>query len=121
MSWVPDPRCIFLWGVALLFALPSCTALGPMPAQAAAQESVQPVPGSACCDSASTLPNSVSVCNAPQQVVAKKPALLPDTPLPVATVRQAPAEWHTVAASANPRRTLLAGPPLYLRLHRLLN
>lgn len=118
---VANPRRAWYRGMLLSLVLLWCMALGSFPASAAAHPSVQPLSDCACCGTASGASDCVSVCNAPQHVVAKDLGLLPSIPVPAAGAHHALVEWKTVATSLHSPRTLLAGPPLYLKLHRFLN
>lgn len=121
MNRVARPRRSLYGGILLSLVLLWCMALGPLPASAAADPSVQPLPDCACCGTASGTSDCVSVCNAPQLVVAKDLGLPPSLSVPAAAAHSALVEWKAVATGLHPSRTQLAGPPLYLRLHRLLN
>lgn len=117
MNRVASPRRALYGGILLSFMLLWCTALGPLPARAAADPAVERLPA---CEPASTAPDCVPVCNAPQQGVAKEPAPPPSASVTVAAAHSALLEWATTAAPLRPARAPLAGPPLYLTLHRFL-
>ena len=121
MNRVASPRRALYGGILLSLVLLWCTALGALPARAAADPSVQAPSDCACCNPASGMPECASVCNAPQQTAIKDVALPPSAPFSMAAAQPAPVKWEDAAAPLRPARTLLAGPPRYLRLHRLLN
>lgn len=118
MNQVVSPHRAFYGGILLSVVLLWCTALGPLPARAAADAAVERLPA---CESTSAVPDCVPVCNAPQQGIAKEPALPPSASVTIAAAHSALFEWRTIATPRRPARVQLAGPPLYLRLHRLLN
>ena len=108
-------------GIVLSLVLLWCMSFGPLPARAAAEAATQPSPACACCNPASGMPECASVCNAPQQTVVKDLALPVGPSVVLAAAHSALFEWEDVAAPLRAARMPLAGPPLYLRLHRLLN
>ncbi|MBI2295380.1 MAG: hypothetical protein HYU76_04930 [Betaproteobacteria bacterium] len=115
------PRRALHGGILLSLVLLWCMSFGPLPARAAAEAATQPSPACACCNPASGMPECGSVCNAPQQAVMKDLALPLGASFILAAAHSEPFEWADVAAPLRAARTPLAGPPLYLRLHRLRN
>lgn len=121
MNRVASPRRALYGGVLLSLVLLWCMSFGPLPARAAAEAATQPSPACACCNPTSGMPECGSVCNAPQQTVTKELALPLGASVVPAAAHSEPFEWEDVAAPLRAARMPLAGPPLYLRLHRLLN
>lgn len=118
MNRVASARRTVYGGILLSLVLLWCTALGLLPARAAAEPSVQPL---SSCNSASVGADCPSVCNAPLQAAADEQAP-PSGGLVIApAVPLAPLVRIDVATPLHLARAPLAGPPLYLRLHRLLN
>lgn len=118
MNRVASPRRAWYGGILFSLVLLWCTALGSVPTRAAADPAVERLPA---CESTSAVPDCVPVCNAPQQGIAKEPALPPSASVVLAAAHSEPFEWEDVAAPLRAARMPLAGPPLYLKLHRLLN
>lgn len=121
MNRVASPRRALYGGILLSLVLLWCMSFAPLPARAAAEAAIQPSPACACCNPASGMPECGSVCNAPQQTVIKDLAPPLGATALLAAAHSEPFEWEDVAAPLRAARTPLAGPPLYLRLHRLLN
>jgi len=121
MNRVARPRRAFYGGILLSLVLVWCMSVGAQPARAAAEAAAQPGPTCACCNPASGMPECASVCNAPQQMAIKNLALPLGPSVVLAATHSALLEWKDVAAPLRVARTPLAGPPLYLKHHRLLN
>lgn len=120
MNRITYPRRALNGGILIALVLLWCTMSSALPVWAAGDSAVQQLPGSACQPVPGAL-GCVSVCNAAKHGVAQGSALPPNLPTTVAVTCRALVEWNTVAEPFNPPRRLLAGPPLYLTLHRLLN
>lgn len=121
MNRVARPRHAFYGGILLSVVLLWCMSFAPLPARAAAEAATQPSPACACCNPASGMPECASVCNAPQQTVMKDLAPALGATVLLTAALSEPFEWEDVSAPLRGARTPLTGPPLYLRLHRLLN
>lgn len=120
MNQVAKSRGAFYSGMLLSLALVWCMSIGAAPARAAADAAVQPASTCACCNSAPGIPECASVCNTPQHTAIKDFAPPPSPSLVLSTTDSAFLEWDNVAAPRRAVRTPVAGPPLYLKLHRLL-
>lgn len=121
MSQVARARRALYGGIPLSLVLLWCMSFGPLPARAAAEAATQPSPVCACCNPASGMRECASVCNAPQQTVMKDLAPALGATVLLTAALSEPFEWEDVSAPLRGARTPLTGPPLYLRLHRLLN
>lgn len=121
MNRIAKPRGAFYGGIVLSLVLVWCMSVGAQPARAAADAATEPASTCACCNTASGAPECASVCNAPQQTAIKDLALPLGASVVPAATHSALLEREDVAAPLRAARTPVAGPPLYLRLHRLLN
>lgn len=110
-------------GILLSILLLWCTSFSLMPTHAAADAAAQPNSNCTCCNptSGTTEHASSVVCNALPHTVIKDLTLPLGTSVIPAAAHSAPFEWEDVAAPFRAAPTPLAGPPLYLRLHRFLN
>jgi hypothetical protein len=112
------------YGASLLsLLLLWCTSFAPLPTHAAADAAAQPNSACACCNPASGTTERASsvVCNALPQGVVQDFTLPPGPSVILAAAHSILLEWEDVAAPIRAAPTRVAGPPIYLRLLRLLN
>lgn len=109
-------------GIVLSLLLLWCTSFSLMPTRAAADAAAQPSSNCACCTSTSGTPEHTSsvVCNALPHTVVKDLTLPLGASVILAAAHSVLFEWEDVAAPLRAAPPPLAGPPLYLRLLRLL-
>jgi hypothetical protein len=100
-----------------------CTSVSLMPARAAVGATAPSNSACACCNPAPGTPERASsvVCNALPQTVVKDLTLPLGTSVILAEAHSGLFEWEDVAPPLRAAPPRLAGPPLYLRLHHLLN
>ena len=121
LNEVTKPRGAFIGGILLSLVLLWCISFGPLPASAAPPAASPPVPACGCCNPASVAPECAPVCSNPQPTVIKDLTLLPGPSVVPAAAGSALLEREDLAPPLRVARAQVAGPPLYLRLHRLLN
>jgi hypothetical protein len=112
----------FYRGILMSLLLLWCTSFSLLPAHAAADATPQPSSACACCNptSGTTEHASSVVCNVLPHAVVNDLTLPLGTPVILAAAHSVLFEWEDVAAPLRAAPPPLAGPPLYLRLLRLL-
>jgi len=115
-------RSVRYASVLLSLVVLFCTSLARGTAVAAPAPVVAPVLECACCDSVTVTSACMPVCESPQHSAGKKPDVVPDSPSPaLLDTRIESFRPESLFLSLHPAGVRLTGPPLFLRLHRLLN